>query len=117
MERVIEPETSEQRGLWALTGERAFSPHPRIEFMGRHTPTGDGFDRVMLQREKRTISVACADIDSANFSAQYLHRPKCPVFVFIFEMVRQILRFGAGEGIRTLDPNLGNIQVVTKPLI
>src|SRR5690606_31811138 len=46
--------------------------------------------------------------DSANFSAQYLHRPKRPVFLVKFQMVRQIQRFGAGEGNRTPVLSLGS---------
>ncbi|MDZ4138614.1 MAG: hypothetical protein U1D66_07010, partial [Erythrobacter sp.] len=44
-----------------------------------------------------------------NYSAQLLHRQKSLIFALIYQWFIGIQRFGAGEGIRTLDPNLGKV--------
>lgn len=58
-----------------------------------------------LRWRKRSFP-ACPHGGSANFSAQYLHRQKSRDFLVIFQMVRQIQRFGAGDGNRTRTASL-----------
>ena len=52
---------------------------------------------------------ATYDDNSQSFSTRILNALKTRSFIYLYQQIIQIQRFGAGEGIRTLDPDLGKV--------